>query len=352
VNENITINPQLSNLIPALTPDEYQNLEKSIINDGCRDALILWDSTIVDGHNRYEICTKHSLEFKTIQQDFEDIEAAKKWIIINQFARRNLSNYQRSILALQLEDIYKKEAKTRMLSGKKPDPAQNSAGGETRDKVAKKAGVSHDTIDKVKKIEAKASDEIKVQLASGDITINQAYKKINTHVGHNSGENEWYTPLKIIELARLTMGSIDLDPASCERANQTVKAQKIYTEQDSGLLQPWSGNVWMNPPYGQPLISQFSDKLIQELPNICQACVLVNNATETEWLQNMMRNCSAVCFIKSRVKFIDKNGNASGSPLQGQVILYYGSNFDNFYYNFNSLGICFTLLHKNQNQSS
>jgi hypothetical protein len=300
----------------------------------------------VDGHNRYEICTKHSIEFKTIQKDFENIEYAKEWIIINQFARRNLSNYQRSILALELEDIYKKEATDRMLSGKKIDPAQISAGGETRDKVAKKAGVSHDTIDKVKKIEAKASDEIKEQLASGDITINQAYKAVNTHVGQNSGENEWYTPSNIIELARLSMGSIDLDPASSDLANQTVKAQKIYTEQDSGLIATWSGNVWMNPPYAQPLMAQFSEKLILELPNINQACVLVNNATETEWLQNMMRICSAVCFIKTRVKFIDINGNASGSPLQGQVILYFGSNLDNFYNNFNTLGICMTVQNK------
>jgi hypothetical protein len=346
VNENISINPLLSNLIPVLTPDEYQNLEKSIINEGCRDALILWDSTIVDGHNRYEICTKHNIEFKTIQKDFENIEYAKKWIIINHLSRRNLSNYQRSILALELEDFYRKEATNRMLSGGKIDPAYLNEGGETRDKVAKKAGVSHGTIDRVKKIKEKASDKIKEQLISGDISINQAYKAINTHVGHNSGENEWYTPSNIIELARQTMGSIDLDPASCDRANQTVKAKKIYTEQNSGLLQTWSGNVWMNPPYAQPLMAQFSEKLIQELPNINQACVLVNNATETQWLRSMMRVCNAVCFIRGRVKFIDINGKASGSPLQGQVILYFGIKVDNFCNNFSTLGICMPFQNK------
>lgn len=236
MNVEILINPKFSNLIPALTSEEYKTLETSIINDGCRDAIVLWNSTIVDGHNRFEICTKHNIDFQTIQKDFKNEEDAKEWLINNQLARRNLSNYDRSKLALKLEDIHRKEAKSRMLSGKKLDPAQISAGGETRDKIAEKAGVSHDTIAKVKKIEAKASDEIKGQLASGEITINQAYKKINTHVSQNSGENEWFTPSNIIEVARLTMGSIDLDPASCDLANQRVKAQKIYTEQDSGLV--------------------------------------------------------------------------------------------------------------------
>lgn len=340
MNVEVVINPKFSNLIPALKPDEYQSLESSIINDGCRDAIVLWNSIIVDGHHRYEICTKNNIEFTTIQKDFKNEEDAKEWVINNQLARRNVSSYDRSKLSLKLEEIHKKEAKIRMLSGKKLDPTQISAGGETRDKIAKKAGVSHDTIAKVKKIEARASDEIKAQLASEEITINQAYKKINTHVNQNSGENEWFTPSNIIESARMTMGSIDLDPASCDRANQRVKAQKIYTEQDSSLIHSWRGNIWMNPPYSQPLITQFSDKFLQELPKINSACILVNNATETKWLQRLLRACNAICFLEGRVKFIDYEGNASGSPLQGQVILYFGNNIESFLTHFNNLGIC------------
>lgn len=150
MNVEIVINPKFSNLIPALNPDEYQSLESSIINDGCRDAIVLWNSIIVDGHHRYEICTKYNIDFNTIQKDFKNEDDAKEWVINNQLARRNVSNYDRSRLALKLEEIHKKEAKIRMLSGKKLDPTQISAGGETRDKIAKKAGVSHDTIAKVK----------------------------------------------------------------------------------------------------------------------------------------------------------------------------------------------------------
>jgi len=146
------------------------------------------------------------------------------------------------------------------------------------------------------------------------------------HVGHNSGQNEWYTPSNIIESARSVMGSIDLDPASCEVANETVKAKRFHSIQNSGLSSPWHGNVWLNPPYSQPHIAQFMAKLAKELNSgkVKQACVLVNNATDTEWFHTLASCSSAICFTKGRVRFIDENGKPSGAPLQGQAIAYCG----------------------------
>lgn len=164
------------------------------------------------------------------------------------------------------------------------------------------------------------------------------------HVSHNSGENEWYTPKYIIDAAKETMGSIDLDPATSELANETVKAEEIFTKENDGFDKEWTGNVWLNPPYAQPLINEFSDKLISELDNIEQACVLVNNATETNWFQNMLEVCDAVCFLKSRVKFIDMNGKASGAPLQGQAVLYFGNRVKIFSIKYNNYGICMTRI--------
>lgn len=161
------------------------------------------------------------------------------------------------------------------------------------------------------------------------------------HVSQASGENEWYTPSEYIEAARNIMGTINLDPASSDKANQTVKAKEYFTIEDDGLKQNWHGNVWMNPPYAQPLVDKFSETITSKFESgeITQACILVNNATETDWFQRMLKLASAVCFIRSRVKFIDVNGKATGTPLQGQAIIYFGNNHQKFYSEFNKKGI-------------
>lgn len=160
------------------------------------------------------------------------------------------------------------------------------------------------------------------------------------HVSHNSGENEWYTPTKYIEAARRVLGSIDLDPASSDVANVSVRASHYYTAEDDGLTKEWNGATWMNPPYSQPLISQFCIKWMKEYDagNITSGIVLVNNATETGWFQTLLSRSSSVCLPKGRVKFIDAAGNPSGAPLQGQAVLYFGENCDTFAREFSGFG--------------
>ena len=161
------------------------------------------------------------------------------------------------------------------------------------------------------------------------------------HVFNNSGNNEWYTPQVYIEAAREVMGSIDTDPASSDIANKIVKATTYFAIQDDGRMKQWVGNIWLNPPYAQPFVAEFCELLVEKYKDkeIQQACVLVNNATETMFYQNMLNACSAVCFIKGRVKFIDENGVESGAPLQGQTVLYFGLNKDKFSQYFSQFGV-------------
>ena len=177
---------------------------------------------------------------------------------------------------------------------------------------------------------------------SPDIEVIIEDKKSKAHVSNNSGENEWYTPECYIESARLVMGSIDLDPASSEIANQTVNANLFYSQEEDGLSKEWFGNIWMNPPYSQPFIFQFISKLV-ESNKVSQAIVLVNNGTETKWGQLLMKHSSAVCFHQGRIRFIDKYGNLGDAPLQGQMICYLGSEVNNFVNEFNQYG---TILRK------
>lgn len=160
------------------------------------------------------------------------------------------------------------------------------------------------------------------------------------HVSQNTGNNEWYTPPKYIEAARQTMGGIDCDPATSELANQTIQAETYYTIETDGLSSPWRGRVWMNPPYAQSLIKQFCKALSSKYSSgeISEACVLVNNASETGWFDTLAEHASCRCDVKSRIHFIDTNGKPSGSPLQGQVVLYFGPNDTKFAQAFSALG--------------
>jgi DNA N-6-adenine-methyltransferase (Dam) len=80
-----------------------------------------------------------------------------------------------------------------------------------------------------------------------------------------TGENEWFTPVEYLELARQVLGEIDLDPASNAKAQQRVQAKKFFTKKDNGLKQEWRGNVYINPPYATGLIKKFVDKLVEEI---------------------------------------------------------------------------------------
>lgn len=158
-------------------------------------------------------------------------------------------------------------------------------------------------------------------------------------VANNTGNNEWYTPPAIIEAAREVLGGFDLDPASSEIANRTVQAAWIFTAEDDGLSQEWPiGRIWMNPPYAQPLMSQFAAKYAAEVRRGSSGIVLVNNATETVWFQTITQVSSAVCFPQSRIRFLDPEGNP-GAPLQGQAILYAGDAPDSFEAAFGSFGV-------------
>jgi len=174
------VKEEFKNLIPALSAEEYAQLEANILEEGIREPIITWNGYIIDGHNRFSIAQRFDLEYKTTSKHFASEESVKEWMILNQFGRRNLSNYQRSVLALELEEVFSKKAKEkeriRKTTSQKSDESLQEV--STKKELAKVASVSHDTISKVKKIQEKAPQEVKAKLATGEVSINAAYKEI------------------------------------------------------------------------------------------------------------------------------------------------------------------------------
>lgn len=163
----VKIDPEFEKLIPPLETEEYRQLEENIMKDGCREALTVWNGVLVDGHNRYRICTEHHIRFQTKNMDFPNREAVIEWILKNQLGRRNLSSTQRVELALRLKPIIQRKAKEKQLSTQNNDSGravwQKSAKQEsplhTNEELAKLAGVSRDTIRKVELIKNEGTEE-------------------------------------------------------------------------------------------------------------------------------------------------------------------------------------------------
>ena len=184
-NDSIKIDPELKALIPPLQKDEYEKLQQSILSEGCRDALVLWNDTIIDGHNRYYICTENDIPFETVQREFDSRDDVKIWMITNQLARRNLTNFVRAELALQMKDVISQKAKANLKTptgNKQSMTLENYPKSlnriDTRLEVAKIGNVSDNTIQRVEKILDKADESTKQKLRDGEISVNRAYQDI------------------------------------------------------------------------------------------------------------------------------------------------------------------------------
>lgn len=178
---NITLNEELRSFIDPLAPIEYEALERSLLAEGCRDALVLWGEVLIDGHNRYAICQKHNIPFRTVQNTrFTSLDDVMLWVIDNHLARRSVSDYQRGVLALRKKDIVATRVAQR--SAAEPAPAAeadtpavpSSPPWNTREEVAKAARVSSNTISQIERIQKAATPQLLEAVRSGTISINAA----------------------------------------------------------------------------------------------------------------------------------------------------------------------------------
>lgn len=341
-------------VMPPLTEEEYAELKSDIEKRGVM-VPIEYDEqgNVLDGHHRLQICAELGIKDfpKVIRAGMTEEEKRTHARKLN-MARRQLNREQKQeLIREQLRETPEKSDRQigRELGvDNKTVAAQriHLEAGEEIPHLGTTTGA--DGKEYPRQVERKpvtifipAEQEEIAPYFEEEEAANETFQEtINRpHVANNSGNNEWYTPADYIEAAREVMGGIDIDPASNDIAQETVKAAVYYTAETNGLDKEWRGNVWMNPPYASDLIGKFIDKLVAELPNIEQAIVLVNNATETEWFGKLISRANAVCFPRSRVKFYMPDGK-TGAPLQGQAVIYFGEHKERFAEVFGGKGWC------------
>lgn len=188
---DIVVLEELKAYIDPLTADEYEALERSLLAEGCRDALVLWNDILVDGHNRYGICRKHGLPFDTVQNTrFQSMDDVHLWMIEQHLGRRSVSDYQRGVLALRKRAILGARQKAQRAAGSNSEIAASAAASDddadarppwddmpvavSRAELAREAKLSSNQVSMIERIHAQATPEVVEALKSGAISISAA----------------------------------------------------------------------------------------------------------------------------------------------------------------------------------
>ena len=246
---NITVNEELRAYIDPLTPDEYAALERSLLAEGCRDALVLWGDVLVDGHNRYAICQKHGIAFNTVQSDrFHSIDDVHLWMIDNHLGRRSVSDFQRGVLALRKKDIVAARAKPAQ-DGAAPPAAPkvtDPAPLHTREDIAKAARLSSNTVSQIEKIQKTATPELVAAVKSGTISINAAAAVASLPSEEQvaavaGGKKELRQAAKLVRESKASARSLPAsppeaaDPAELPPPDETPRTMAELIEENAAL---------------------------------------------------------------------------------------------------------------------
>lgn len=183
---DIVVNEELKAYIDPLTQDEYEALERSLLAEGCRDALVLWGNVLIDGHNRYGICQKHGLPFQTVQNTrFQSMQDVHLWMIDQHLGRRSLSDFQRGVLALRKREIVTERRARPAPADPAPagaEDAQADAGARatpddalsTREALARAARLRSNQVQLIEKIQQSAAPEVVEAVKSGSLSLSAA----------------------------------------------------------------------------------------------------------------------------------------------------------------------------------
>ena len=336
----------ICDLFPRMPGEEFVALKKDIRENGLLEPIWLYEGKVLDGRHRHFACQEVGVEPRYRQYEGSN---PLGFVISLNLNRRHLSESQRAMVAASLE--------TMQHGGDRQSVKQDANLHLDRHQAAELLQVSPRSVATAAKVERDSTPEVIEAVKAGAMSLNLAaqvadlpaeeqaivseapagqIKEVAREVIHNhralgTGENEWYTPEQHITAVREFFGEIDLDPASSDIAQQTVKAKQYFTIDDDGLSRDWAGRVWLNPPYSQPAIQQFIEKTIQECDNghVEELILLTHNYTDTAWFHRAAGNSDAICFTRGRIGFLSPEGKKA-APTQGQAFFYFGQRRDEF----------------------
>lgn len=343
----------VANIFPLIDGQEFAALVADIRAHGLREPIVLHEGMILDGRNRYLACTDADVAPRFVVYGGVDPVA---YVVSLNLHRRHLNESQRAMVAAEIAN----------LGEGRPWPAESlpqlpgvtaSIEAVTQTAAADMLNVSRAAVQRAATVRDHATPALVQKVQRGEVSVSAAAeiarlpepeqalvaamtdaeivaraKEIRlNHRAHGTGDNEWYTPAAYIEAAREVMGGIDLDPASSSAANRVVRAARFLSISDDGLTQEWRGKVWLNPPYTQPDIQRFMQKLIDEFSagRVGEAIALTHNYTDTAWFHLTSSAANGICFTRGRIAFEAPDGRKA-APTQGQAFFYFGPNFAKF----------------------
>lgn len=324
----------VANIFPMLGAAELRGLAEDIRANGLRVPIVLHaDGRILDGRNRALACDEAGVQptYETWSGDGD----AVKYVVSLNLHRRHLDEGQRAAVAGRIANLGE---------GRPKETAQicavSTVAPISQAEAAELLNVSRRSVQHAAKVLNHGTPELLAAVDAGEVAVSVAAEIAKLphdeqpaelgrviHRANFTGEQEWFTPPEFIEAARVAMGAIDLDPATCAKAQETVKAERYFTADDDGLARDWHGRVWMNPPYSQPAISQFVDKLVESYLSgeVTEAIALTHNYTDTSWFHRAASAARWICFTRGRIRFVSASGQLA-APTQGQAFFYFGQN--------------------------
>ena len=229
--------PEMAELLPPLTAEQVSSLEVDLLKNGCYSPIIVnEDIVIIDGHNRQNLCEKHSIPYRMAVFSFSDMLEAKQWAIDNQKGRRNLDKWELGKIALRLKPDIEAKAKENMSAGGGDQKSERVKSGfvnsqnpilpvNTTQELASAVGIGQQTMSRVMQIDEHAPAAVREALDKKELSVNQGYS-ITKKVQELPEDQREEAAAQAVELAKAKKEIHALD----EEAERRGKIAKLFCQ--------------------------------------------------------------------------------------------------------------------------